>query len=52
VVREIIAVRFLINFCPGLPVQRTLNHPRFQIPTADWVMSGANAHFVEIPANP
>jgi hypothetical protein len=51
---EILVVRLPINLRPILPIQRTLNNPRFQIATVspDCVVSRADPHFVEIPANP
>jgi hypothetical protein len=45
------AVRIPMNFCPMDKVQRTLNDTRSEPVTDDCVMSRADAHFMEIPAN-
>jgi hypothetical protein len=49
---EILGGRFPINLRPTPAIQRALNNPRFQILSPDCVVSRADAHFAEIPANP
>jgi hypothetical protein len=50
--REILVVRVPINLRPTLAIQRTLTNPRFQTESPECVVSRADAHFAEIPANP
>jgi hypothetical protein len=45
-------VRLPINLPPTAAIQRTLHNPRSQEISHDCVVSRANAHFAEIPANP
>jgi hypothetical protein len=48
VVVESRAVRFWINQCLSAHIQRTLNNPRFQKPSANCEVSRVGAHFAEI----
>jgi hypothetical protein len=49
---EILVISLSINLRPIRPINRALNNPRFQIDRLHCVVSRADPHFPEIPADP